>query len=203
MKARFHPPASRFTGLTTTHRNGLTHWNAWWSGSKPVNLFIIKFVVLVAVFHAFTSLPVYDRLLPQYLHAVASFARALSHWFGESGEVAGATLRAPSYAVTVSPACSAVELAGFIVAAVVAFPSSWRAKVSGVLLGMLLVATLNVIRVTSLFLVGLHARQAFDMVHDDLWAVVFILIAPLFVGGWIAHVHQRNSPPMAIGDEHA
>jgi len=184
-------------------RSGLARWNDWWAGSKPVNLFIIKLVAVVAIFHGFTLLPVYDWLLPQYLHAVASLARALSDWFGESGEVVGATLRAPAYAVTVSPACSAVELAGFIVAAVVAFPSPWRTKVSGVLLGMLLVATLNVIRVTSLFLVGLHARRAFDMVHDDVWAVLFILIAPLFVGGWIAHVHQRNSPPPVIGDEHA
>lgn len=203
MKAR--SPASNHRSSTSAVAPGgvLARFWAWWVGSRPVNLFILKFVAIVAAFHAFTLLPVYDWLLPSYLHTVAALAQFLSKCLGESGEVVGATLRSPAYAVTVSPACSAVELAGFIVAAVVAFPSPWRAKASGVLLGMTLVAVLNVIRVASLFLVGLRAPAAFDMVHDDLWAVLFILGATLFVGLWIARVQQRTSPPPVIGDEHA
>jgi len=173
-------------------------WSVWWSENKQVHLFVAKFVATVAVFHVLTLLSVYEWLLPSYLHAVATVARFLSHCFGESGEVVGATLRSPAYAVTVSPACSAVELAGFIVAAVVAFPSRISAKISGALLGMLLVALLNIIRVTSLFLVGLHAPGAFDLVHEDLWAVLFILIATLFVGMWVAHVHRQANRAAAI-----
>jgi exosortase/archaeosortase family protein len=203
MKARSSPPNHRLSASAVPLRGVLAGFSAWWKGSQPVNWFIIKFIALVAVFHALTLLPIYDGLLPPYLHTVATLAQLLSRCFGESGEVVGATLRSPAYAVTVSPACSAVELAGFIAAAVIAFPSPWRAKVSGVLVGVILVAVLNVIRVTSLFLVGLHARSAFDMVHDDLWAVLFILIATLFVGIWIARVHQRNSPRPIIGNEHA
>jgi exosortase/archaeosortase family protein len=203
MKASAGTPNNRSSTSAAPHRGVLARLGAWWTGSRAVNLFIIKFVALVAVFHALTLLPVYDWLLPPYLHTVATLARVLSRCLGESGEVVGATLRSPAYAVTVSPACSAVELAGFIVAAVIAFPSPWRAKVSGVFLGVLLVAVLNVIRVTSLFLVGLHARASFDMVHEDLWAVLFILIATLFVGLWIARVHQRDSPRPVIGNEHA
>lgn len=203
MKGRPRTSSHRSSTPAVPPRGVLAGFSAWWAGSRAVNLFTLKFVAIVAAFHALTLLPVYAWLLPSYLHTVALLAQALSRCFGEVGEVVGATLRAPAYAVTVSPACSAVELAGFIVAAVLAFPSPWRAKVSGVVLGMIFIAGLNVARVTSLFLVGLHARASFDMVHDDLWAVLFILGATFFVGLWIARVQQRNTPRPLIDDEHA
>jgi exosortase/archaeosortase family protein len=158
---------------------------------------------VLAVLHALTLLPLYDWLLPYYLHFVAILANVLTHGLGEGTAVAQATLRSPAYAVTVSPACSAVELACFIGAAVFAFPSPWRAKVSGFLLGLALIVVLNVVRVTTLFLVGVHARSSFDLVHEDVWAVLLIATTTLFVAGWIGRVLPRKAPATQLADDGA
>jgi len=168
-----------------------------------VHLFILKFVGVLAALHAFTLLPWFDRVLPAYLHAVATIAAALTHCFGESTTVAGAMLHSPTYAITVAPSCSAVELACYIGAAVIAFPSSWRAKASGFFLGVCFVVVLNVLRVTSLFLVGAHARSAFEIAHEDVWAVLLIVGSTLFVAAWIAWITPRKTPVATQTDEYA
>lgn len=168
-----------------------------------MHLFILKFVGVLVALHVVTQLPLFDRVLPFYLHGVATIAAALTRCFGESTIVTGATLQTPTYAITVAPACSAVELACYIGAAVVAFPSPWRAKASGFFLGVCLVMILNVVRVTSLFLVGAHARSAFDVTHEDIWAVLLIMASTLFVAGWIAWVTPRKTPAATQTDEYA
>lgn len=178
-------------------------WSEWWREGRPVHLFIVKFVGVLVILHALTLLPVFDRVLPFYLHAVASVAAALAHCFHDAATVTGATLHSPAYAVTVAPSCSAVGLACYIGAAVIAFPSPWRAKISGFFLGVCFVVVLNVLRVTSLYLVGVHARSAFEVAHDDVWAVLLIMATTLFVAGWIAWVTPRKAPPAEPTDEYA
>jgi exosortase/archaeosortase family protein len=168
-----------------------------------VHLFILKFVGVLMALHLITVLPLFDRVLPYYLHGVAAIAAALTRCFGESTIVTGATLHSPSYAITVAPTCSAVELACYIGAAVIAFPSPWRAKLSGFFLGVCLVVVLNVVRVTSLFLVGAHARSAFDVTHEDIWAVLLIMASTVFVASWIAWVTPRKTAVATQTDEYA
>ncbi|EDY19098.1 conserved hypothetical protein [Chthoniobacter flavus Ellin428] len=168
-----------------------------------MHLFILKFIGVLVALHAITLLPLFDRVLPIYLHGVAVVAAGLTHCFGESTTVTGAMLHSPTYAITVAPSCSAVELACYIGAAVIAFPSPWRAKASGFFLGICFVAVLNVLRVTSLFLVGAHARAAFEVAHEDVWAVLLIIASTLFVAGWIAWVTPRKTPAATETDEYA
>ena len=115
------------------------------------------------------------RSCPHYLHAVACLGNGLVHVCGEASKVTGATLSSSKYGVTVSPECSAVEFAWFIGAVVLSFPAPWRARMLGLLGGVVFVALLNSLRVASLFLVGVHARMAFDLVHEDVWAVLLII----------------------------
>lgn len=201
-----HTPKETARDVATTKDRTLSRqqrWNEWWREGRPIHLFIIKFVGVLVALHAVTLLPVFDRMLPFYLHAVAVMAGTLTHCFGEATTVMDVTLRSSAYAVTVAPSCSAVELACYIGAAVIAFPSPWRARVSGFFIGFCLVAILNVIRVTSLFLVGVHARSAFEVAHDDVWAVLLISATTLFVAGWIAWVTQPQAPPVKPADEYA
>jgi exosortase/archaeosortase family protein len=175
----------------------------WWREGRPVHVFILKFVGVLLVLHLVTVLPLFDRVLRIYLHGIATVAAALTHCFGEPTIVTDTTMHSPTYAITVAPTCSAVDLACYVGAAVIAFPSPWRAKVSGFFLGVCLVVALNVVRITSLFLVGAHAHSAFDVTHEDIWAVLLIMASTVFVAGWIAWVTSRKTPAATQSDEYA
>src|ERR1700744_1194934 len=89
-------PATAATKVRPLSRR--QRWREWWREGRPVHLFILKFVGVLVALHAITLLPAFDRVLPSYLHAVAVMAGALTHCFGESTTVIGATLRSSAYA---------------------------------------------------------------------------------------------------------
>jgi exosortase/archaeosortase family protein len=158
----------------------------------PVIVFAVKFLAFLSAFYALSFLPAFRSFLPHYLHAVACLGNGLVHFCGEASTVTGATLSSPQYGVTVSPECSAVEFAWFIGAVVLSFPAPWRARILGLLGGVVFIALLNSLRVASLFLIGIHARVAFDLVHEDVWAVLLIIGTTVFIAGWIAWIDAQT-----------
>lgn len=107
-------------------------------------------------------------------------------------EVQGGTLFSPTFALTVIPACSGLEIWFFIVAAMLAFPSSWRAKLLGMGGALLAMLALNILRIVSLFLVGQFRPQDFDMAHFGLWPGVLNLAALGILGVWLAGLGALN-----------
>jgi exosortase/archaeosortase family protein len=179
------------------------HWLEWLSSRRVVLLFVVRFLVFLGALHVLSLAPWFQQYLPLYLHAIASGANGCAHLFGESSEVAGTTLRSAVFGVTVAPECSAIEFVWFISAVVLAFPATWRARALGVLLAAALGGLINVLRVASLLLVGVHAHSLFALVHEELWAVPMVVAAALFVAAWIHWLSGRGAFSLDPHDGHA
>ena len=79
-------------------------------------------------------------------------------------------------------------------------PSRWGrlAKflvVAAVLGGVIVRMVLNVIRIITLFLTRLHWPKAFDIMHVDVWQVMFILFAILLWALWASWTTKRMQSP--------
>lgn len=92
-------------------------------------------------------------------------------------------LSSPTFSLGLGKGCDAVPPSILVLAGVAAMPVGWRARAIGALLLMAAVQALNVVRVASLFLVGVHWHSAFDTMHMEVWPAIFILFA---VGSWSA-----------------
>ena len=147
------------------------------------------FVILIAVF--FTMLtypPIVDRVDFSWMLAQASawlsglFLRGLGQVAGFPVIVDGTNLASGDFRVDVSPACSGAVPAMIYVSAVCAYPASRRAKMIGAAIGIGVIGGVNLIRVVTLFLIGLFYNEYF---HDTHVYVAQALVVAIAVATWL------------------
>lgn len=94
----------------------------------------------------------------------------------------GTIMSSGSFEVDVAPACSGAVPTSIYMAAVFAYPTSWRARWLGTALGIGVIQVVNVARVCALFLVGLYFKAFF---HDTHVYVAQALVVCVAVALWL------------------
>lgn len=133
---------------------------------------------------------------------LARMCAGLVTWFDSTAAAAGKVLwnTVTGFGVSIEPGCNGIEACIVLFAAIVAFPSSWRHKLIGLLVGFLAVQALNVVRVVSLFYIGQWNTQVFNFAHEYLWQAL-IMLDVLIV--WLLWVRAGNKPAAAPAQEAA
>jgi exosortase/archaeosortase family protein len=141
---------------------------------------------------AFFFLLTYDPIL-QVVDIGALLAQ-LSAWMSYGvltviGAVAGfpvhkmhTIMGSGAFEVDVAPACSGAVPTSIYLAAVLAYPASWRSRGQGALLGIVAIQLVNIVRVCGLFLVGLFFHEIF---HDTHVYIAQALVVCVAVALWL------------------
>jgi exosortase/archaeosortase family protein len=87
-----------------------------------------------------------------------------------------------NFEVDVAPACSGAVPTSIYMAAVFAYPSTWRSRAIGAVLGIVTIQIVNIFRVTALFLIGLFFHEIF---HDTHVYVAQALVVCVAVALWL------------------
>jgi len=152
---------------------------------RPIFVFVGSFVVLMAVFYAVTFIPYLNKKVLPGLQAVnAKASAAIMNVFGEGATASDTTIASKRYSVNIAHGCDAIEPIALFIAAVLAFPSRFRAKLPGLLIGVLVLTAMNLVRIISLFYVGIYWQTAFDTMHEDVWQPAFIVLSLFFWVVW-------------------
>jgi exosortase H (IPTLxxWG-CTERM-specific) len=156
---------------------------------KPQVLFLVKFfAVLVAAYLLIAWNPVNDKVIVPFTEIVARTSGALLNLIGQKVSVSGTVIRSPLFAVNINNGCNGVEAMLILLASIVAFPASMKARAVGLLLGALAVQALNAVRIITLYLLGAYHPRLFDLFHTAVWQIVIILAAIGFFLAWSARV---------------
>ena len=94
----------------------------------------------------------------------------------------GTIMTSGDFEVDVAPACSGAVPTTIYLSAVLAYPTSWRAKAIGALLGSIVIHIVNLFRVSALFLIGLYFHEIF---HDSHVYVAQALVVCVAVALWL------------------
>ena len=151
------------------------------------------FGALMGLFYILILTPFFDRMLYVYLEANAWLANGILNALGQDSQVSDITIRSTHYAITVRRGCDAIEPSWFFCAALLAFPAPFTRKLMGIVVGAVLLQTLNLVRIVSLFFIGLHSPRFFNTAHVELWPAAFILVAISLWIGWIGWT-RRPAP---------
>ena len=152
-------------------------------------LFLVKFfVILVAAYLVIAWNPVNDRVIVPFTAALARSAGAILNVLGQAVTVRGTVVGSPSFAVNINNGCNGVEAMLILLASIVAFPASLKARAIGLALGAVAVQLLNEIRIVTLYLLGAYHPRVFDMFHTAVWQIVIIAAAILFFLAWSSRV---------------
>jgi len=90
--------------------------------------------------------------------------------------------------------CDAVEPTWLYCAAVLAFPAPFFRKFLGVLAGIILLQALNLVRIVTLYWIGIHLPAFFNSAHMEIWPTIFIITAITLFVGWKGWTFDRVEP---------
>jgi len=163
--------------------------------------FILTFVLLQLSFFGINMLGVVQQhvVLP-WTGLLARACVTLVMLFDETAAAAGKVLwnTATGFGVSIEPGCNGIEACIVLFAAVLAFPSTWRHKLVGLLVGFLAVQGLNVVRVISLFYLGQWNTQVFNFAHEYLWQALIMLDVLIVWLLWVragSKSQESSGPP--------
>ena len=125
-----------------------------------------------------------------------AFVRTVSEWTAESSAftlgllgtdvtTTGTIVASERFAYAIVAECTAIGPLVLFLGAVLVYPASLRSKAAGVGLGLIAIGGLNLVRLVSLFYVGIHAPQHLDVAHLLVWQGIMVLSVVLLWLYWL------------------
>ncbi len=163
---------------------------------------LVFLLVLVGLFTLEMQTTVQQAVIEPFTGALASISAGLILPFDDSVIAYGKILQfgPGGFAVSIEAGCNGVEATIVLIAAVLAFPAPWRARVMAIALGFLAVQAMNIVRIISLFYLGNWNLDVFSWVHLYLWPAL-IMLDVLIV--FIVYLRYLGRQPEAVQDAEA
>jgi len=159
---------------------------------KPEARFLILFLtILGASFTVVALRQVNDAFVTPYTAVIARMSGFVLNIFGEKAAVTGCVVSSPRFAVTIYNGCNGLITSLIFISGVLAFPAKFSAKVIGVVGGLLTIQLINLVRIVSLFYIGVFLPQHFDDAHIFVWQSLVIIAG---ISLWIVWAHRFALP---------
>jgi exosortase H (IPTLxxWG-CTERM-specific) len=140
-------------------------------------------LILAVSFTAVAWQPVNRGLVEPFTAAVARVSGAVLGLLGEDPTVRGCDITTPRFSVTIYNGCNGLITSLVFAAGVLAFPARWWMRGVGLLLGLMAIQVVNLVRILSLYYIGVFFPAAFDQAHVVVWQGLVIVFG---VALWIA-----------------
>lgn len=102
-------------------------------------------------------------------------------------------------AVSIERVCNGVEAVIILVSAMIAFPSRWKHKLIGIVLGTLAIQALNLVRIISLYYLNQWDDHWFEWFHSYIWQALIVLDALVVFLVWLRYLprapREDDAPP--------
>jgi exosortase H (IPTLxxWG-CTERM-specific) len=112
---------------------------------------------------------------------------------GEHIVVSSDLISSAKFSLQVKRGCDAMEPMVVFIAGVIAFPASYKDKLKGLGVGLSIIFFLNILRIISLYYTGIFFPAFFEMMHVEVWQVLFIIIAITFWFKWLQWLMAKRS----------
>ena len=161
--------------------------------TRFVTLFIL---LLVALFTLEMLVPVQEHVILPFTELLARLSAAIILPFDDSAIAYGKILqfKDTGFAVSIEAGCNGVEATVVLIAAVVAFPANWRARLLAIGLGFIAIQVMNLARIISLFYLGNWDMEFFSWIHLYLWPALIMLDVLIVFIVYLRYLTNLNNP---------
>lgn len=157
--------------------------------------FLLLFAVLLIAFYALITIEAVDKhFVMPFTAALARISGGALNLIGEPVRVDDTVIAGSRFAVDIRGGCNGLEAVVFVCAAMLAFHAPLRKRVIGALAAALILETLNVIRIASLYLLGVYHRSIFETFHLAVWQTLMFGAAVFLFLIWTSRVAPRDAP---------
>ena len=154
------------------------------------------FAIVSLLFAAELSRPAQEAVVIPWTTALAHISVALIKLFDANVIAFGKVLASTTngFAVSIEAGCNGVEAALILIAAMLAYQASWRAKAAGIAVGLAAVQAMNVLRVVTLFYVGQWSATAFHWAHLYVWQTLIMVDVLVVWLLWLRWIRAADAP---------
>ena len=153
-----------------------------------MNKFVFWFITLIVVLFTGYMLPWGQNYVANPITSgVAWVSAQIMHLFDPAVVSDGIMLMNPerNWAIQVVAGCNGMEAVIILFASVFAFPATLKQKLAGFVAGFFAIHALNVVRIISLFYMGMWDKTWFDWFHLFIWQALIILDALVVFLLWL------------------
>ena len=154
-----------------------------WAQKRPVLFFVLGFAGMMILFYSIWLSDFFEHRVTPHINGMnAKIASFILNLFGQGTHPDGYSIMSQKFSISIAMGCDAIEAMALFAVAVIAFPAKFKDKVVGLISGIVILYVLNQVRIISLYLVGIYFPKAFELMHVEVWQILFIIFA---IGLWI------------------
>ena len=156
---------------------------------RTIGLFVLVLVGLELVY-VFTNQSAPMVTLTQATAQIVTWMLGLA---GELVRVDGTVIYSPQFNMRIVSECTAITPIIVLAAATVAVPAPVGSKLRGIILGASVLHLVNLVRIISLYYLGVMWPDMVEFVHLVLWQAVLVVLAVGLWGFWAQRVRERHA----------
>lgn len=149
--------------------------------------FLSLFILIFGAFYFLFNVVIgswFDIFRP-ILELQARAVVTIVNFFGATAWAESDIVYSPAYSIRIARGCDGVEALSFFLAGVLAFPTSGRAKLTGIAIGITLIQVINIVRLALLYYFGLYFPSIFEEVHIYAGQALVILASTAIFIFWL------------------
>ena len=168
---------------------------------SPAVRFVLFFVLALVVLggaYSFLTARYHDHL-EWFLEFTAASSGALASLVSSHVEYEGRYIMYRGFSVEIIDECTGLLEMVIFLAAVLAFSTTWRNKLLGMVLGIPAIYLFNIARIEALLLSGASSKELFDFMHLYFWqATLIIMIATVWIAWLYLVVFREKKTTVAV-----
>ena len=158
--------------------------SARWRGLSPATGFTLRFLgFLLLASVGFWALSLHARLGP-IQRAIAASSATLARGSGGTAEARGDDIVVRDMVMNVNHECTGIFVIMLFGSFVLAYPASWRARVTGLGVGIPLFMVVNVLRLATLARIVEFYPNLFFYLHEYVWQGILTVLVLLGTLAW-------------------
>ena len=146
-------------------------------------LFALAFGVCYFLFGV--SPGVREGVIKPYTEFLAKAVAAIINLFGAGATANGPLVQSRAFSINIAMGCDGIEATSLFLAAVLAFPTSWRMRLMGLALGLPVIQAINLARLVGLYYAGIVAPSAVEGIHVYVAQTIVILLSTAVLIFWL------------------
>lgn len=166
-------------------------WKDKWEKNKTSYLFILSILVFGIFSFWLTSRPFFESISQPILNIYADISNGILNVLGQQTKANNENIYSSDFSIQIKKGCDAIAPMILYTLSILFFPVAFKHKPKGILIGLLLLFVLNIVRIVSLYLTGKYVHSLFEIMHTDVWQIIFIVFTLYLWLIWLKKVTQN------------